>query len=476
MNLRTLLTLSVLAAGSLTAIHADDGTTVPEPEEWYIYKLNDAGDEIEGSFISLGDAVKRTNDVFASNVITLSAGAKFVIASDATATSLATMEGRRYPAQTDAVMDMFEQMEISETAVDGCPEYFTAPSDGTGRFMAYLARTDYDWNTQEYTHKSIQLDPANLMLNVRQRGSSDAFTTSEAEVADGYYFLPFTPEETANYEFAFSYQTANGGTKYCVSTVTQDDQRTITELDKAQAGRTFTLSDTSSPLFFVGPELTAHQPYRFVLDINSNFGQWTSTPVYVNHWISGTMKNQIFLHADVANAQGGKVEVQGHYNYYVVSPDGGTTTKTVGAYRFDLIYDLVTATTQNIFYFDVMNAKDPTRKLFSLVSNTGTEQAIIPEYANGKICTTYEDNGGRQFYYTGFDTNTKYSFFIEPATGKVWMQANASVLTGIEPAVADMDDAAAPVEWYDLQGRRVPAPSHGLYIRRQGARAAKVAL
>lgn len=43
-------------------------------------------------------------------------------------------------------------------------------------------------------------------------------------------------------------------------------------------------------------------------------------------------------------------------------------------------------------------------------------------------------------------------------------------------ALPTVDNADAPVEYYNLQGVRVAAPSHGLYIRRQGNTAAKVIL
>ena len=46
---------------------------------------------------------------------------------------------------------------------------------------------------------------------------------------------------------------------------------------------------------------------------------------------------------------------------------------------------------------------------------------------------------------------------------------------GVSDIIADNDNAAAPVEYYDLQGRRVgDTPAAGLYIRRQGSQATKV--
>ena len=49
------------------------------------------------------------------------------------------------------------------------------------------------------------------------------------------------------------------------------------------------------------------------------------------------------------------------------------------------------------------------------------------------------------------------------------------LFVGVSDIVADEDNAAAPVEYYDLQGRRVSdTPAAGLYIRRQGSQTTKV--
>lgn len=47
---------------------------------------------------------------------------------------------------------------------------------------------------------------------------------------------------------------------------------------------------------------------------------------------------------------------------------------------------------------------------------------------------------------------------------------------GIEGIEADVDNANAPVEYFNLQGQRVEPSAPGLYIRRQGAKSTKVVL
>lgn len=62
---------------------------------------------------------------------------------------------------------------------------------------------------------------------------------------------------------------------------------------------------------------------------------------------------------------------------------------------------------------------------------------------------------------------------------KVQAHSNPDTPTGIDlvqQLPGENSDANAPVEWYTLQGVRVENPSNGIFIRRQGSRAAKVAL
>lgn len=67
--------------------------------------------------------------------------------------------------------------------------------------------------------------------------------------------------------------------------------------------------------------------------------------------------------------------------------------------------------------------------------------------------------------------NTGSSFAIQIAKFRLPEQ----LFVGVSDIVADEDNAAAPVEYYDLQGRRVSdTPAAGLYIRRQGSQTTKV--
>lgn len=59
-------------------------------------------------------------------------------------------------------------------------------------------------------------------------------------------------------------------------------------------------------------------------------------------------------------------------------------------------------------------------------------------------------------------------------TSKPSQKITVSFTSGIETVITDSDNA--PVEYFNLQGRRIENPGNGLYIRRQGSKAEKVIL
>ena len=66
--------------------------------------------------------------------------------------------------------------------------------------------------------------------------------------------------------------------------------------------------------------------------------------------------------------------------------------------------------------------------------------------------------------------------WLSPTDGDLWIRIKRPETSGSEEieddAVAE-SDADAPVEYYDMQGRRVITPSRGIYIRRQGSAVSK---
>lgn len=77
--------------------------------------------------------------------------------------------------------------------------------------------------------------------------------------------------------------------------------------------------------------------------------------------------------------------------------------------------------------------------------------------------------------------NSRYSYSVVAVNADNKKSAASNSVTvdltaaGIGDIIAD-DDADSPVEYYNLQGIRVDNPASGIYIRRQGSKAAKVAL
>jgi len=63
---------------------------------------------------------------------------------------------------------------------------------------------------------------------------------------------------------------------------------------------------------------------------------------------------------------------------------------------------------------------------------------------------------------------------LEPNADKTGLILKTKVQSGVEDVM--VEDADAPVEWFNLQGIRVANPENGIYIRRQGNKVEKVVL
>ncbi len=63
---------------------------------------------------------------------------------------------------------------------------------------------------------------------------------------------------------------------------------------------------------------------------------------------------------------------------------------------------------------------------------------------------------------------------LEPNADKTGLILKTKVQSGVEDVM--VEDADAPVEWFNLQGIRVANPENGIYIRRQGSKVEKVVL
>jgi hypothetical protein len=132
--------------------------------------------------------------------------------------------------------------------------------------------------------------------------------------------------------------------------------------------------------------------------------------------------------------------------------------------------------------------------------DTANSSKNIP-YVDGKACTTTTNStedaesapqrataDWKDYSYT-FDSSVS-SFVLEPKTSVSGQEASgylqiksatitvAPISTAINTIAADsnLDDAAAPVEYFNLQGQRIANPSNGIFIRRQGSKVTKVLL
>ena len=88
--------------------------------------------------------------------------------------------------------------------------------------------------------------------------------------------------------------------------------------------------------------------------------------------------------------------------------------------------------------------------------------------------TTANDQGLKTITWTGETTDPLVLTAENNQTRFNYMEVTLETHTGIDNIEAEANDADAPVEYYDMQGRRVVNPAAGLYIRRQGNTVTKV--
>ncbi|MDE6756602.1 MAG: hypothetical protein K2J66_05605 [Muribaculaceae bacterium] len=168
-----------------------------------------------------------------------------------------------------------------------------------------------------------------------------------------------------------------------------------------------------------------------------------------------------------------------------------------------------------LFSFSESSRVEKSGEIYKFIKPVDNDKASQQMYFNGKVLT--EDLAATQPFNTGltityaydtypvwystrqfwdgqneegaelsFDGETLYvpagaaalSFSLGwvPTDGDLWIRIKRPETSGSEEieddAVAE-SDADAPVEYYDMQGRRVVSPSQGIYIRRQGSAVSK---
>lgn len=104
-----------------------------------------------------------------------------------------------------------------------------------------------------------------------------------------------------------------------------------------------------------------------------------------------------------------------------------------------------------------------------------TEDVVFSPASNNTQHYFMQDPSGSHRYVTLRTTealNTGWGIKVRDL--KVYGSAVPPTTTGVEEIAVEGNDSEAPVEFYDLNGRRVNNPDNGLYIRRQGNTVTKV--
>lgn len=204
------------------------------------------------------------------------------------------------------------------------------------------------------------------------------------------------------------------------------------------------------------------------------------------HSIHGWMKVNLCISDDVDfNPDTEKFYLVGEFNNwtptedhaFVLNPDNGLYELQLGE------HEALQGT------FRVWNHNDPKEVYLDFGGHSseeaGTDNHIyFKEEDHHKMATNpaihYTTNHAdptKSLVYTG----SKVTMNLVPGAGDSnWISIGGGTITGIDGIIIDRpaeEGPAAPVEYYDLQGRRIATPAvPGLYIRRQGRSITKVTL
>lgn len=204
------------------------------------------------------------------------------------------------------------------------------------------------------------------------------------------------------------------------------------------------------------------------------------------HSIHGWMKVNLCISDDVDfNPDTEKFYLVGEFNNwtptedhaFVLNPDNGLYELQLGE------HEALQGT------FRVWNHNDPKEVYLDFGGHSseeaGTDNHIyFKEEDHHKMATNpavhYTTNHAdptKSLVYTG----SKVQMSLVPGAGDSnWIAISGGTVTGIDGIIIDRpaeEGPAAPVEYYDLQGRRIATPAApGLYIRRQGRSITKVTL
>lgn len=187
---------------------------------------------------------------------------------------------------------------------------------------------------------------------------------------------------------------------------------------------------------------------------------------------------------DTENIQGGTVEnvtdanresqlewkcteTQEHYLVYDLGEGEGYYIEAI-----DLLFEGAYATKFSV----TLSSQAPAELGASAEAQTvATEDVVFSPAANNTQHYFMQDPSGSHRYVTLRTTEALNSGWgIKVRDLKVYGTAVPPSTTGVEEIAVEGNDSEAPVEFYDLNGRRVSNPANGLYIRRQGNSVTKV--
>ncbi len=216
----------------------------------------------------------------------------------------------------------------------------------------------------------------------------------------------------------------------------------------------------------------------------------SGTPCVGNNIIACNEGGDVFLNTDAVLASYNLYTTSGTINYPVNAKDIYTADAAAAA---TALADVLDGTVTDGKFVPSLSLPEGDAAMFASDNATvdftvPSVKVVNPVHAAGKNLNSVTALRLRESIVRAdfnFDCMQESSVYLpadqagvaRPTNGKATMGAREYVEgAGIfdVPATSGAADADAPVEYFDLQGRRVSNPSRGIYIRRQGATAEKV--
>ncbi len=212
-----------------------------------------------------------------------------------------------------------------------------------------------------------------------------------------------------------------------------------------------------------------------IVGFSADYVEYTTNPSFtvvpVTAGVDGEAKtlNSVALDWPQLNM----VEAQINADLSFIVKDDKTSAEVVACFKFaanadisDFAYGFLIDEDENLYFTEGETYMVSTGQTVAISTDNKADLSAY-EYAPNPAWTVYP-----VFYIANSDDTATRVMGIGATSTSV--KGSTDKTSGVESPI--IDNADSQVEYYDLQGRHVNNPEHGIYIRRQGSKVSKVVI